>query len=178
MLRIHPAQDLAFVETQSDRVIRLPRARRPRRLLPGEHDRESIQIRDETAVDRHIEREERGLMREQLPDGDRRLALLCEHRPVRGHGRLVVEPAPRMRKGHRHRGEALRGGVDEDHRVRLPRLARSLVPHAAPQIDDLFAVEVGATCAAELAAAREIFREDVANALEARADVPFNSDVM
>ena len=177
-LRIHPAQDLAFVETQRDGVIRLARPRRPCRRLPGQHLGQPVQIRDETAVHRHIEREERRVMREQLTDGDRRLAVLGELRPVRAHGRLVVEPAPRMRKGHGHRGEALRRGVDEDHGVRLPRLACPRVPHAAPKIDDLFAVEVGTAGAAELAAAREIFREDVADVLEARADVPFNRDVM
>jgi hypothetical protein len=175
---IHAAQDLAFVETQRDGVIRLPRSRLPRRLLPGQHHGQPIRIRDETAVDRDIEREERGLMREQLTNGDRGLALLRELRPVRAHRRFVVEPAPRMPHGHRHRGEALCGGVDEDHRVRRPRLAGPLAPHAAPQVDDLFAVEVGAACAAQLTSTREILREDVADALEAWTDVPFNGDVV
>ena len=70
MPRIDPAQQLAFVEAEGDRVIRLPRARLPRRLLASEDDRQPIEVGDHAPVDRLVEREQAGLVSQQLADGD------------------------------------------------------------------------------------------------------------
>ena len=90
------------------------------------------------------------------------------------HALFVVEPSARVGDGQRHRGEALRRRVDDDHRVPFPRLARLLVADAAPEIDDLLAVVIDAARAAQLAASGEVLGERVAHRLEAAADVPFD----
>jgi hypothetical protein len=61
--------------------------------------------------------------------------------------------------------------VDHDHRVVLPRFASLAVPDAAPDIDDLLAVDVGTAGAAQLSSSNEILRERVADAFEASSDV-------
>ena len=43
-----------------------------------------------------------------------------------------------------------------------------LVPHAAPEVDDLLAAVIDAAGAAQLAATREVLRERLAHGLEAR----------
>ena len=87
MLRIDPAQQLAFVEPERDGVIRLPRSGLPRGLLTRQHDRQAIEIGDDAAIDRLVEREQPRLVRQELADGDSLLALLRELRPVRRHTR-------------------------------------------------------------------------------------------
>jgi hypothetical protein len=111
---------------------------------------------------------------QELADGDLFLALLRELRPVPADRRFVVDPAARMGNGQRHRRQALGGRVDEDHGVPLPRLARRLVSDAAPHVDDLFASEVGAACAAQLASPGEVLGERFADVLKAAADLTLN----
>src|ERR1044071_7336001 len=71
----------------------------------------------------------------------------------------------------RHRGEAFRRRVDDDHGVAFPGLARLLVADAAPQIHDLLATGVGAAGAAEFMPSREVVRKGIAYAHESTRDV-------
>jgi hypothetical protein len=148
----------------------------PRRLLARQNDRQTIQVRDHVSVDRLVQRVQPRLVREELADGDRVLALLRELRPVAAHTFLVVEPATRVGDGEGHRGQALRGRVDDDHRVLLPRLTGSRVPNAAPQIDHLLTVVIGAAGATQFPSSSEVLGERLAHRLELAADVPFNRD--
>ena len=93
MLRIDPAQQLAFIEPEADGVIGLTRARFPRGFLTSEHDRQAIQVGDHAAIDGLIEGEQPRLVREELADRDPLFALLRELGPVRGDSLFVVEPA-------------------------------------------------------------------------------------
>src|SRR4029434_6900881 len=54
VLRIDSAQQLAFVEAESERVIGLPRARLPSRFLASEDDRKPIEIGAHTFFQRLI----------------------------------------------------------------------------------------------------------------------------
>ena len=139
MARIHAAQQLAFVEPQGEGMVGLARAGLPCRLLTGQHHREAIEVGHHAAINGFVEREESRLMRQELAYGDLLLPLLRELGPVRGHPLFVVEPAAGVGEGEGHGGQALRGRVDDDHRVLLPRLARLLVANAAPEVDDLLA---------------------------------------
>ena len=103
------------------------------------------------------------------------LALLRELWPVGGDSLLVVQPAARVGDRQGHRGEALGGRVDDDHRVPLPGLARHLVPNTAPEVDDLLAAIVGAAGAAQLPALSEVLLERVAHGLEAATDVSLDN---
>ena len=98
-------------------------------------------------------------------------ALLGELRPVRCDALLVVEPAARVGDRQGHRGQALGCRVDQDHRVLFPRLAGRLVPHTAPQVDDLLAAVVHAASAAQLVAPREILDERIAHGIKAATDM-------
>jgi len=104
MRRVDAAQNLAFVEAEGDSVISLPLARRPGGPLPCQHRGQSFRVGHEAAVDRHVEGEQPGLVRQQLANGDPVFALLRELRPVRAHALVVVEPTPRVRERHRHGG--------------------------------------------------------------------------
>ena len=172
MARIDAAQQLAFVEPEGEGVIGLTRPGFPRGLLTGEHDGQAIQVGDHAPIDGLVEREQPRLVGEQLADGDLLFAVLRELGPVRGDPLFVVEPAARVGEGEGHGGQALRGRVDEHHGVLLPRLARPLVPDAAPEVDDLLAAEIGAAGAAQLTPPREVLDERLAHRLEAAADVP------
>ena len=78
MARVDAAQDLALIEPQRDRVIGLSGSGFPRGCLPGQDDGEPIEVSNERAVERHIEREEPCLMRQELAHGDALLAVLRE----------------------------------------------------------------------------------------------------
>ena len=119
------------------------------------------------AIDGLVDREQPGLVRQELADGDLLFALLRELRPVRAHPLFVVEPTARVGDGERHRGQALGGRVDDHHRVLLPRLARLLVSDTAPEVDDLLAAVIGAAGAAQLAASSEVLGKRLAHGLEA-----------
>ena len=62
MLRIDSAQQLALVKAEAERVIGLPSARLPRRLLAGQNDRQSVEVGEHGRVDRLVERKEACLM--------------------------------------------------------------------------------------------------------------------
>jgi hypothetical protein len=89
--------------------------------LPGEHARHVVEVAE--AVDREllVQAHEPGLVGEQLADRDALLAVLRELGPVARDGRVVVEVASRVGDRDRHRGDALGGGMDDDHRVFFPR---------------------------------------------------------
>ena len=63
------------------------------RRLPRQHVRQPIEIGDEYPVERNVEREQAGLMGEQLADGDVLFPMLREFRPVRTDALVVIEPA-------------------------------------------------------------------------------------
>ena len=111
-------------------------------------------------------------MAEELAHGDGGLAVLRELGPVARDRRVVVEPAARVRHGQRHRGEALGGRHDDDHRVLVPRLVAVGRAAATPQIDDLLAAPVRSDRGADLAAFGEVALELGAHLLEARSDEP------
>jgi hypothetical protein len=138
--------------------------------LAGHDARQPVEIGDGVSVDRLVEGEQSGLVRQQLPDGDRFLAALGELRPIAAHAFVVVEPASRMRERKRHRSEPLGGGVDDHHGVLLPWLAGGLVADAAPQIDHLLPAAIDAACRPELVSADEVLNEGFADRLEALAD--------
>ena len=137
MPRVDSSQQFALIEAERDRVVRLARSPLPRRFLPGEHDGQSIEVGDQSAIDRFTEREQTRLVRQELADGDRVLPVLPELGPVRGDSLFVIQPAAGMCESERHCGETLGGGVDEHHRVLLPRLTSLLVANAAAEIDHL-----------------------------------------
>ena len=149
-------------------MIGLACSRRPRGSLPRQNDGEAIEVGDNAAIDGRVEREQAGLMGEELPDGDALLALLCELRPVHADPLVVVDPPAGMSEGQRHGGESLGRRVDDHHGVPLPRLGRLAVANAAPEIDDLLAVAVGAARAAELTPADEVGDKCVPHSLESR----------
>src|SRR5262245_50279549 len=78
----------------------------------------------------------------------------------------------------RHRRQALGGRVHDDHRVFFPGLSSSLVPDAAPEIDDLPAVKIRAACATQLAALGEVREECLVDAFEAATDVAVETDAV
>ena len=170
---IDPAQQLALVVSEGDGVIGLPRSGLPRRFLAGQHDRQSIEVGDDAAIDGLVDREQPGLVCQELTDGDALFALLRELRPVRAHPFFVIEPAARVRDGKRHRGQALGGRVDDHHRVLLPGLARLLVSDTAPDVDDLLAAVIGTAGAAQLAASSEVLDERLAHGLKPGLTCPF-----
>ena len=58
MMRIDTPQQLAFVETKGERVIRLARAWFPRGFLACEHYCHAIEVCDDAAIDRLVDREQ------------------------------------------------------------------------------------------------------------------------
>jgi hypothetical protein len=56
--------------------------------------------------------------------------------------------------------------VHDRHRVRLPRLAPVTLSHAAPELDDGFAVELDAARGADLSALAEVLDERPSDRLE------------
>jgi hypothetical protein len=107
------------------------------------------------------------LVCEELAHGDLPFALLRELRPVRGDPLFVVEPTSRVCDAERHRRQAFSGGVDDDHGVLLPRLARLLVSDTAPQVDDLLAAMKNAAGSPQLATPNKVLGERLAHSFEA-----------
>jgi hypothetical protein len=171
MAGIDPAQQLALIEAEGNGVIGQPRSGLPCRFLTRQHAGETIEIGDEAAIERIVQRIQPGLVCEELPDGDSLFAPLREFRPIRAHPFVVVEPAAGMRDGERHRGEPLGGREDDYHRVLLPRFAGLLVADPAPEVDDLLASVIGAAGTAQLPAAREVVREGRSHGFKATTDV-------
>jgi hypothetical protein len=171
---VHPSDELTLVEAQADGVVGLPLAGLPGRALAGHDGCQAVEVRDHGPVDRFIEGEETRLMAEQLADRDRLLAGLCELRPVGGDTLLVVEPAPRVRECHDHGRQALRRGVDERHRVALPRRTAGPVAEPAPEVHDLPSVLVDAAGGTDLAALAEVLDERLPHALPAGLDRPLD----
>ena len=155
-------------------MIGLPRSGLPRGFLTSEHDRQPIEVGNDTAIDGFIKREESCLVCEKLADGNSLLSLLSELRPVRTHAFLVVEPAARVGDGERHRGQTFGGRVDDHHRVPLPGLARLLVSDTAPEVDDFLAVVIGTAGAAKFSPSSEVFFKRFAHGLKPWADLSFD----
>ena len=141
------------------------------------HRRKPIEVGDHAAIDGLVEREEPGLMSQELADGDRLLAVLRELRPVGGDPLLVVEPPAGVGECQGHRRQALGGRVDDDHRVPFPRFARLLVSNAAPEIDDLLAAEIDTAGATQLTASSKVLGERVAHRFKAATDVSLYMEV-
>ena len=70
MLWVDTSHQLAFIESEAERVVGLPRSRFPCGLLAGEDDREAIEVGDHAAIDGLVEREQPRLVGEELADGD------------------------------------------------------------------------------------------------------------
>src|SRR5439155_4202388 len=66
MMRIDTPQQLAFVETKGERVIRLARAWFPRGFLACEHYCHAIEVCDDAAIDRLVDREQPCLVCQEL----------------------------------------------------------------------------------------------------------------
>ena len=169
MLRIDTAKELAFEESEADGVVGLPASRLPGGFLSSQYDRQPIQVRHHALVDRLTEREQAGLMSQQLPDRHVVLALLGELRPVRAHPLFVIEPAARVGHRHGHGRQALGRREHQDHGVLFPRLAGRLVPNPAPQVDHLLAVAVDAAGRPQLTPAGEVVGKGLAHRLETGA---------
>jgi hypothetical protein len=167
MRGVDAPQQLRLIEAETNRVIRLPFAGAPRRSLPPHDRRELVRICDHLTIDVLMEREQPGLMSQQLPHGRVLFADLSELGPIIGHALVVVEPAARMRQRKRHRREALARGVNDDHRVLLPEGAARRVANPAPEVDDFLALPIDAASCAELAAPREVLQKCRANRLVA-----------
>jgi hypothetical protein len=159
-------------------VIRLTGPGLPYRFLTRQYDCEAIKVGDNASIHRLIEGEQPRLMRQKLAHRYFFFALLSELRPVLADQLLVVEPASRVRYGERHRCQALCGRVDDHHGVLLPGFAASLVPNAAPQVDDLFTTVIGAAGSAQLVPPNKILGERLAHSLKAGADVPVNTEAV
>jgi hypothetical protein len=123
MPRIDASQQFALVKSKADRVVGLSRAGLEGRRLARHDPRQPVEIGDDFPVNRLVEGKQSRLVSQQLPNGDRLLAALGKLRPVGADAFLIIEPATGMRERKRHRREALGGGVHQDHRVLLPRLA-------------------------------------------------------
>ena len=57
MLWIDTPQQFTFIETEAQRVICLPRSGFPLGFLPCEDGRQAIEVRDNTTIDRLVNRE-------------------------------------------------------------------------------------------------------------------------
>ena len=171
MARIHAPHQLPFIESQGEGMVGLARAGLPRRLLTGHDRRKAIEVGHDAAIHRFAERKETGLMRQELADGDLLFPLLRELRPVRGDPLLVVEPSAGVCECQGHGRQALRGRVNDDHRVPFPRVARLLVSDAAPEVDDLLAVLIGTAGAAQLTASSKVLGKRRTHRFKATTDV-------
>src|SRR5206468_7177866 len=89
MLRVHAPQELAFVESEGEGMIRLPRPRLPRGFLTRQDDRKAIEVGDYAPIDGLVKGKQPSLVTEELADRDLLLRLLCELRPVPAYRRLV-----------------------------------------------------------------------------------------
>ncbi len=118
-----------------------------------------VQIGDQGFIKRMIEREQSGLMGQELADSDLLFSILRKLGPVMTDELVVIEPASRM--GHResHSRETFSRGVDERHRVLFPGCPGHYVSHATPQINDLFSFVIHATGSTDLSPVRKILGE-------------------
>src|SRR5262245_54281742 len=176
--RIDTTQQLAFIEPQAERVIRLPRSGLPRWLLPCQNHRQAIEIGDDATIDGLIDREQPCLVCQELAHRYSFLPLLREFGPVRGYPFFIVEPTTRVGDGERHRSQALGGRVDDHHRVLFPGLARLLVPNTAPKVHNLLSAVKGTASSAQLATPNKVLDERFAHSLKAAANVPMYAETL
>jgi hypothetical protein len=109
---------------------------------------------------------------EEPADRDALLAVGRELRPVGGDGRVEVELAALGQQVGAGGDDALGRGVDDLQGVALPGAAGPRVGDAAPQVDDLPAVQVDADRRAHLLVAGQIRRERRAYSVESRCGGP------
>jgi hypothetical protein len=169
-----PAQQLAFVEPEGDGVIGLPRRPAPRPAC-GERAPRASRSRSATtlAIDRLVEGEQPAWWARSWRTVIVLLAVLGELGPVRADAFFVVEPAARVGDGQRHRGQALGGRVDDDHRVPPPRARPSpCCGHRPRGRRPSRPGDTGATGAAQLAPPGEVLRKRVADASKPRLTCP------
>jgi hypothetical protein len=120
---------------------------------------------------RLVEQDQPGLVPEELPYGDRFLAVLGELGPIVGDRSLVVDPAARVCHRQRHRRQALGDGHSDNHGVLVPRRVAFWPAAAAPQIDNLLAAPVNRYRGADFAALCEVALELDTNFFEAWRDL-------
>jgi hypothetical protein len=77
-------------------MISLPCSWFPRGYLPRQDLCKVAQVADYSFIQRLIEREQPGLMSQQLPDGNSFFSILSKLRPVFAHEFVVIQPASRM----------------------------------------------------------------------------------
>ena len=120
-----------------------------------------------------------GLVGEQPADGDVALAGGRELGPVGGHRRVEVDEAPGDRPHRRDRDHALRAREHADEAVALPRPRACRVEVAAPEVDDVAAVDADRERRAQLEPVGEVLtrtrRAPPTNAGVARALDPVPS---
>jgi len=92
----------------------------------------------------------------QLADGDVRLAVGGELRPVARDRRIEVQFSPVGQQQGGQGRHGLGGGIDVDDGVAFPRAGFLRVGPATPDVDDRLALERGAERCAEVGSAREI----------------------
>jgi hypothetical protein len=172
--RVDPAQQLALVPAEAHAVVAVARPGLPQRTLARYRVGQTVEVGEQVRVEWLVHDRQAGLVRKELAHGHVALPRLRELGPVRRHALVIVEPAARVGQRERHRGEPLRGRVDEHERVLAPGLAVAGVAHASPQVDHLLAAHVGGAGAAELVAHGEVALELVADLFEARFDVPLD----
>src|SRR3954447_1233368 len=112
----------------------------PMRASDAPAPRRADRDRRRSSIDRFVDREQASLMCQELAYGDLLLSLLRELRPVRADALFVVEPSARVGDRERHCGKPFGGGMNDHHRVLLPRITGLLVSNAAPEIDGYLAM--------------------------------------
>ena len=163
---VDAAHDLADEMSVEERRLPVRRPRRPCGLLRGEERAQTVPVVEGGGVGGCVDRDDAGLVREDVPDRCRR----SEFRPVALHGRVEVDEAAVDEQQRAHRGKRLR------HRVRLhdavlhPEARTVSSRSAAPEIDDPSTVVPRGNRSAGAALLAEHRREHVAHRLESRRD--------
>ncbi len=116
------------------------------------------------------------LVRQDLTDGDVRLAGATELRPVAGHPIVVIEQAAIHHHVQQRGGDALGGRKAGGHRVARPRLAR-LVADPAPEVHYAGAAVVHAHPGAAGILAEDVAK-DPANEFEAGMQKAVDGDLV
>ncbi|OXR39644.1 hypothetical protein B7C42_08287 [Nocardia cerradoensis] len=164
--RIDAAEQFALVQPGGDRVITLPGARAPQWLLVGQDLREPIPVGHIRQPHHPIQHRQTRAVVEQLPHGDRFLAVRGEFRPVLRDRRLVVEHPTRDGTRHGECRHPLRRGEDRNHGVALPRQLSAAIAEPRPQIHHRPVPVVDGHGRADLAESGEVASKRVRDRLE------------
>ena len=151
-------------------VVSVLRAGLPHWRLRGERLDERRPREHLVGGERAVDHREAGAVRHQHAHGDLTLPLGRELGPVVGDLRVVVDLAPLREQRDAHRRGAFRRREDELQRAVVVGPTGRRIGDAAPEVDDLLAVDVHRDLRAELAVIGEVADERVAHGLEAGLD--------